>query len=88
MNHQGRVSDASTALPIWKNGSFKPLRIRLITGKAELLSGMNIVKKHDIAVCFGGDRFHVGQAEWEMVTFNEKHRWVFPLVPTACAYRK
>ena len=25
---------------------------------------------------------------WEMMTSNDKHRWVFPLVPTACAYAK
>ena len=23
-----------------------------------------------------------------MMTFNEKHHWVFPLVPTACDYAK
>ena len=22
------------------------------------------------------------------MTFNDKHRWVFPLAPTACAYAK
>ena len=41
------------------NGDFKPVRIRLITGKTELLPGMHIVKKLDIAVCFGSDRFQV-----------------------------
>ena len=57
--------------------------------KTELLLGMNIVKKLDIAVCFGGDRFQFGQGGvWGMMTFNRKHRRVFPLVPTACDYAK
>ena len=60
-NHQGRASDDSTAVPIWANGSFKPVRIMLLSGKTELLLRMDIVKKLDIAVCFAGDRFHVGQ---------------------------
>ena len=60
-NHQGLASGASTILPIWANVSFKPVRTRLITGITELLTGANIVKKLDIAVCFGSGRFHVGQ---------------------------
>ena len=48
--------------------------------------GAHIVKKLGAQVCFGCDRFQVGQGEWEMMTFNEKHHWVFPLAPTACAY--
>ena len=84
---QGPVSDASTALPIWARGSFKHVRIALIIGGSELLLCMHTIKKLDIAVCFGIDRFHVGQG-WGMLTFNEKHRWVFPLVPTSCAYAK
>ena len=53
-NHQGRTSDASTFLPIWVNSSFRPVRVRLIHGKAELLLGMHIVKKLGVQVCFGG----------------------------------
>ena len=83
-----RASVASTVLPIWVNDSFKPSRIRLITGKTELLPGLGIVKKLDIGVCFGRDRAQVGQGEWGMMTFNEKHYWVFPLVPSACDYPK
>ena len=49
---------------------------------------MDIIKKLDIAVCFGSDRFQARQGEWEMMTSNGKHRWVFPLVPTDCAYAK
>ena len=30
----------------------------------------------------------VGRGELEMMTFNEKRQWVFPLVPTDCAYAK
>ena len=87
-NHQVRASDASTALPIWANGSVKPVRSRLISGGTELLLRMNIVKKLDSAVCAGSDRFHVGQGKWGMMTFNDNRHWVFPLVPTACAYAK
>ena len=50
--------------------------------------GMKIVKQLDIVVCFGSDRFHVGQGEWEMMTISEKNRLVSPLVPTECAYAK
>ena len=30
----------------------------------------------------------VGQGELKMMTYNEQHPWVFPLVPTACARAK
>ena len=85
-NHHGRTSGASTALPIWVNGAFRPVRVRGIRGKTELLSGMHIVKKLGVVVCFGSDRFNVGQGEWEMMTFSEKRHWVLPLVPTAYDY--
>ena len=49
---------------------------------------MGIIKKLDLTSNVGGNRFKFGQSECGMVTFNEKHRWVFPLVPTACAYAK
>ena len=87
-NHQGRTSDASTVLTIWVNGAFRPVRFRLLLGKAELLSGMHIVKKLGAQLCFGIDRFKVGHCECEMMAFNEKHHWVFPLAPTACDYSK
>ena len=87
-NHQGRTSEASTVLPIWVNGAFRQVRVRLIQGKTELLTGMHIVNKLGVQVCSGSDRFTVGQGAREMRTFNEKHRWVFLLVPTACAYAK
>ena len=77
-----------TAIPIWAQGNSKPARVILIRGKSELLSGMDIVRKLDIAVRFGVDQFKVGQSEWGMVTFRGMHRWVFPLVPTASAYSK
>ena len=65
-----------------------PARAMLILGKAELLSGMDIVKKLDLAVNFGGNQFKIGQSEWGTMTFNEKHHWVFSLAPTACSYAK
>ena len=49
---------------------------------------MHVVKKLGVQVCFGCDRFRVGQAVWEMMAFNEKHHCVFPLAPTACSYSK
>ena len=57
-----RASVASTVLPIWVNDSFKPSRIRLITGKTESLLGLDIIKLLDIRVCFGSDRFQVDRA--------------------------
>ena len=57
-------------------------------GKTELLLGMNIVRKLDIAVSLGGDQFKVGQGEWDMMTFKEKKHCVFPPAPTSCAYTK
>lgn len=57
---QGRASGASTALPIWANVSFKPVRIRSITGEAELLLRIGIIKKIHIGVFFGIDRVIVG----------------------------
>ena len=41
-------------IPIWANGALKPVRVRLIRGRAELLPGMDIIKKVDSAVNFGG----------------------------------
>ena len=66
----------------------KQARVRLIHGKSELQPGMDIIKKLDSALDSGGNQFKDGQSEWAMATFNEKHRWVWPLVPTACAYAK
>ena len=49
---------------------------------------MDVIRKLQLTVDFGSERFQVGQGEWEAMTFNDKHRWVFPLVPNACAYAK
>ena len=62
-------------------------RAWLIRGKAELISGMGIIRKPDLEVNFGSNKFKVGQIEWEMMTFNGNH-WVFPSVPTACPCAK
>ena len=87
-NHQGRGSEASTVVPIWANGIFKPALVRLIRCKSELLLGMDIVRALDIAVIFGGDRCKFGLVGWGMMTSNGKNHWVFPLCPTSCAYAK
>ena len=60
----------------------------MIVGKTELLLGLDIVRELCIKVEFGGDHFLVGQGELEMMTYNEKRHWVFPLVPTSCSYDK
>ena len=60
----------------------------MIDGMTELLLGLDIARKLDITVVFGSDHFMDGQGELEMMTYNEKHHWVFHLVPTACAYTK
>ena len=49
---------------------------------------MQIVKKLGAQVDFGRDQFKVGQGEWVIMTFNEKHHWVFPLTPTSFSYTK
>ena len=76
------------SIPIWADGTSAPALVRLILGKTELLSAMCIIKKLDLTVNFGIAQFKVGQSEWRTMTFNGKHRLVFPLVPTACAYAK
>ena len=68
------MSITSTVLPIWATDSFKPVRVRLIGGKTELHSGLDIVRELDITVGFGSDHFRVGQGELAMMTYNEKHR--------------
>ena len=87
-NPHGRVSLKSTVVPIWITDTLRPVRARLIEGMAELLLGLDIVRKLDITVVFGRNHFRAGHGELEMMTYNEKNHWVFPLVPTACAYAK
>ena len=60
----------------------------MVDGMTELLRGLDIVRKLDIAVVSESDHFRAGQGELEMMTYNEKHHWVFPLVRTACDYTK
>ena len=85
---QGRVSVKSTVIPIWVLDTFKPVRARLIEGETELLLCLDIIRKLAITVEFGSDHFRVGQGELEMMTYNGKHHWLFPLAPTSCAYAK
>ena len=56
--------------------------------QSDILLGLDIVKKLDITVVFGSDHFMAGQGKLAMMTYNEKHHWVFPLFPTACDYAK
>ena len=87
-NAQGRVSVESTVLPIWINDAFRPARVRLVDGMAELLLCLEIIRGLDIAVVFGSNQFRVGQGESEMVTYNGKHHWVFPPSPNCLCIRK
>ena len=54
-NHVGRDAAMGDAIPIWADGASKPARVRLIRGKAELLSGVDISKKKDLTVNLGGE---------------------------------
>ena len=49
---------------------------------------MDIVSELDIIVKSGRKQLMVGRGELEMMTFNDEHRWVFPLSPTACDYEE
>ena len=75
------------AIPIWADGASRPARVRLIRGKAELRSAMDIiVKKLDSAVNFRSNQFKVGQSEWGTMTFNGKNHCVLPLAQTGRCY--
>ena len=87
-NHRGRDSTMCTSIPIWAKGNFEPVRVRLMRGESELLWGMDTIRTLDITVRFGWNQFKVGQIALGMMTFNEKHHFVFPLVQTACASAK
>ena len=87
-DHQGRTSGASTVLPVWVNGAFRPVRVMIIRGKNRITFGNANRREVGVAVCFGIGRFKVGQGECEMMTSDENHHLVFPLVTTACDYTK
>ena len=57
--------------------------VRLIGWRAELLLGVEIVGVFDITVGFEKREFHIGQGAWQVMAHYEKHRWVFPMTPTA-----
>ena len=61
--HEGSDATMGGAIPIWANGTFKPSRLRLGRGNAELLSMVDIIKKLDSAVNFGSHQLKVGQSE-------------------------
>ena len=70
VDHQGGRLTLVPSYPFGPMGAFRPVRVRLIRGKAELLSGMHIVKQIGAAVCFvcgggGGGRSIQGWA-WRM----------------------
>ena len=66
----------------------KPVRVRLILGTTELLSGTDTIRNLDISVLSGRGQFKVGLSEWEMMTFSDNRHLVFLLVATSCAYTK
>ena len=87
-NRDGRDSLMDSAIPTWLGGMPKQACARLIRGRAELLAGMDIVKKMDSPVSFGRNKFKAWQSEWAMVTSNGKPRRLLPLFPTSCDYAK
>ena len=87
-DHQWRDSAMGASVPIWAKWDFKPVSVRLIQGRTELLSGMDTIRKIDIAVLLGGGPFKVGQSEWGTMAFNGNRRSACPLFPTDCAYDK
>ena len=58
-NRQGLDSTMGTAIPIWGQWNFKPALVMLISGKTELISDMDIVRKLDTPVRFAGDQIQV-----------------------------
>ena len=78
----------SIVLPIWAGCQFRPVRVRLFGGDAELLLGMGIIRKLRIAVDFGDRCFGSGHGGWHVTAYNGRNRWVFPLSPTARGYTK
>ena len=59
-NQQGRASVTSSFLPIWVNGLFKPPSVKLIDGRSELHSGLDIISKLDIVLEFGDNESVLG----------------------------
>ena len=75
-------------LPIWIADSFRQTGARLVESGAEFLLLIDIVKKLEISVVFRNRQLHCRAGNLETATYNEKHHWVFPLVPTASAFGK
>ena len=60
-NHQGSDSDSSTLMPLWAGGDFRPVKIRVISGKTEFLLGVGIIKKLRMTVDFGANDTMLGR---------------------------
>ena len=82
-NREYREADRATLLPTWVGGRFRPVRLRLIAGEAELLLGMRIIRNLCITRDLRNRYFHIGKGEWQVVTYSRWNRWVFPRSPTA-----
>ena len=67
---------------------FKPARDPSTYGKTDLLLGMGMVRRLGFSVKFTSRGSRPGQIEWELVTYNHRRRWVFPLAPNACDFVK
>ena len=80
-NHQVLNSDASAALIICVNGAFIPALATLIRDITDLLRAVHIIGNLGAQVCFGSDRSDVCQVEWQMMTINERNRWVAHRAP-------
>ena len=51
-NRKGRDSESSTVTPIWVDGDFRPVKIRLINGETELLFRNGYRSKTAVGSCF------------------------------------
>ena len=87
-DHEWRDSAMGAVIHIWANGAFKPALFRLIRGISELICGMDITRKLDSAVNFGGINSMFGRVNGWVMPFSEKRHCAFPLVRTVCAYDK
>ena len=69
-NQASRGSERAIILPICGVSQFRPVRVRLIGGGAELPIWADIVEKLCAAVDFRERNAHIGQGDWNAMTRN------------------
>ena len=88
MDHERRDPIYGATIPIWVKDGPTPIRVRSTQGRADLLLGMDIVSKLDVAVNYKMRKFKIRQIEWLVMICNNKHQWVLPLTPNARGFEK